>query len=51
MWALIARIHTIDPDVIVGHNFAGIQMDILLSRMKALKIPHWHKIARMHSQK
>ncbi|ORZ24563.1 DNA polymerase family B-domain-containing protein [Absidia repens] len=44
---LIARIHVCDPDVIVGHNFAGFDLDVLLHRMKALNTQHWHKLGRL----
>ncbi|KAG1054455.1 hypothetical protein G6F43_003533 [Rhizopus delemar] len=44
---LIARIHLCDPDVIVGHNFAGFDLDVLLHRMKALNIQHWHRLGRL----
>ncbi|RCI00936.1 DNA-directed DNA polymerase alpha catalytic subunit pol1, partial [Rhizopus stolonifer] len=44
---LIARIHMCDPDVIVGHNFAGFDLDVLLHRMKALNIQHWHRLGRL----
>ncbi|KAI8373058.1 DNA polymerase family B-domain-containing protein [Radiomyces spectabilis] len=44
---LLARIYTSDPDVIVGHNFAGFDLDVLLHRMKALNTPQWHKLGRL----
>ncbi|KAI8093308.1 DNA polymerase family B-domain-containing protein [Halteromyces radiatus] len=44
---LIARIHSCDPDVIVGHNFSGFDLDVLLHRMKALNTQHWHKLGRL----
>ncbi|KAG1174483.1 hypothetical protein G6F71_004866 [Rhizopus microsporus] len=44
---LIARIHMCDPDIIVGHNFSGFDLDVLLHRMKALNIQHWHKLGRL----
>ena len=48
---LIARIHLCDPDVIVGHNFAGFDLDVLLHRMKALNIQHWHRLGRLKRKK
>lgn len=42
-----ARIHMCDPDIIVGHNFAGFDLDVLLHRMKALSIQHWHRLGRL----
>ena len=36
-----------DPDVIVGHNFLGFDLDVLLHRMKACKADGWSKIGRL----
>ncbi|KAI9032680.1 hypothetical protein CLU79DRAFT_727437 [Phycomyces nitens] len=44
---LIAKIHVCDPDVIVGHNFAGFDLDVLLHRMKALRTQNWHRLGRL----
>ena len=44
---LIARLHNIDADVLVGHNIAGFDMTVLLQRMQACKIQHWSKVGRM----
>jgi hypothetical protein len=35
-----------DPDVIVGHEFLGVSLDVLLGRMKDLKADHWSRIGR-----
>lgn len=35
-----------DPDVIVGHEFFGATFEILLQRMKELKVDHWSRIGR-----
>ncbi|KAJ1680315.1 DNA-directed DNA polymerase alpha catalytic subunit pol1 [Spiromyces aspiralis] len=44
---LLALIHRLDPDVVVGHNFLGFDLDILLHRMKALKVDGWSKVGRL----
>ncbi|KAJ8662546.1 hypothetical protein O0I10_001507 [Lichtheimia ornata] len=44
---LIAKIHITDPDVVVGHNFAGFDLDVMLHRMKKLNTQHWHKLGRI----
>ena len=36
----------VDPDVIVGHEFSGVTLDVLLGRMKELKADHWSRIGR-----
>jgi len=44
---LIARLHQLDPDVLVGHNIAGHDISVLLSRLSTFKVAHWSKIGRM----
>ncbi|KAI7829018.1 DNA polymerase family B-domain-containing protein [Gamsiella multidivaricata] len=44
---LLARIRSSDPDVIVGHNFVGFDLDVLLHRMKHTKADHWSSIGRL----
>ena len=44
---VIARLRALDPDVIVGHNVLAFDLDILYSRMMALKVPHWSRIGRL----
>ncbi len=43
----LAKVHTIDPDFIVGHNFMGFDLDVLLHRMQRSKIPAWSKLGRL----
>jgi len=44
---LVAKIHRLDPDVLVGHNLAGLDLDVLLHRMSSHKVAHWAKIGRL----
>jgi DNA polymerase alpha subunit A len=44
---LMAIIHRIDPDVLVGHNFVGFDLDVLLHRMKDNRVDAWSKIGRL----
>lgn len=46
-----AKIHITDPDVVVGHNFAGFDLDVMLHRMKKLNTQHWHKLGRIRRKK
>ncbi|KAI8644466.1 hypothetical protein BD408DRAFT_340513 [Parasitella parasitica] len=48
--SLLAAIHVHDPDIIAGHNFFGGDLDVLLTRMKKLSVPHWHKLGRLKSK-
>ncbi|XP_077987275.1 DNA polymerase alpha catalytic subunit-like [Glandiceps talaboti] len=43
----LAKVHKIDPDVIVGHDIYGFDLDVLLHRISANKIPHWSRIGRL----
>ncbi|CAG8512731.1 4847_t:CDS:10, partial [Acaulospora colombiana] len=47
---LLAIIKQNDPDVIVGHNFIGFDLDVLLHRMKVQKIKDWSSLGRLHRQ-
>lgn len=44
-------IHKSDPDVIVGHEFLGTSLDILLHRMRDLKADHWSRLSRFRRAK
>eukprot|EP01125_Pyxidicula_operculata_P001397 TRINITY_DN11290_c0_g1_i1.p1 TRINITY_DN11290_c0_g1~~TRINITY_DN11290_c0_g1_i1.p1 ORF type:complete len:1462 (-),score=412.66 TRINITY_DN11290_c0_g1_i1:67-4452(-) len=48
---LLGKIQLIDPDVIVGHNFLGFDLDVLLHRMKDEEIPNWSRIGRLQRSK
>ncbi|KAF4797856.1 hypothetical protein TURU_069929 [Turdus rufiventris] len=43
----LAKIHKIDPDVVVGHNIYGFDLEVLLQRINLCKVPHWSKIGRL----
>lgn len=40
------HIYQADPDVIVGHEFSGVTLDVLLHRMRDLKADAWSRIGR-----
>jgi DNA polymerase alpha subunit A len=44
---VLAKLQSIDPDVIVGHNFLGFSLDVLLHRMQAQKVINWSKLGRL----
>ena len=44
---LISRIGNIDPDALLAHDLHGFVMDLLMSRLAALKVPHWSKVGRL----
>ncbi|KAI0793848.1 DNA polymerase alpha catalytic subunit [Fomes fomentarius] len=48
---LLVTIHKADPDVIVGHEFLGVSLDVLLHRMRELKADHWSRIGRFRRSK
>ncbi|KAF7370942.1 DNA polymerase [Mycena sanguinolenta] len=49
--SLLNAIHRADPDVIVGHDFLGVSLDVLLHRMKELRPDHWSRIGRFRRSK
>ncbi|SJL03302.1 related to POL1-DNA-directed DNA polymerase alpha, 180 KD subunit [Armillaria ostoyae] len=49
--SLLVALHKADPDVIVGHEFLGSSLDVLLHRMKGLKVDHWSRLGRFRRSK
>eukprot|EP01135_Chromosphaera_perkinsii_P004895 Nk52_evm15s303 gene=Nk52_evmTU15s303 len=45
---MIARIQMIDPDIIVGHNFYGFDLDVLLRSLQRNNVGQWSKLGRLH---
>ncbi|XP_035219808.1 DNA polymerase alpha catalytic subunit-like isoform X2 [Stegodyphus dumicola] len=43
----LAKINKMDPDIIVGHDIFGFDLDLLLHRMVVHKIPNWSRIGRL----
>jgi DNA polymerase alpha subunit A len=43
----MAKLYQVDPDYIVGYNIAQLDLDVLYSRLKALKIPHFSRLGRL----
>ncbi|XP_035271225.1 DNA polymerase alpha catalytic subunit isoform X1 [Anguilla anguilla] len=43
----LAKMHKIDPDVVVGHDIYGFDLDVLLQRISTCKVPHWSKLGRL----
>ncbi|XP_031752563.1 DNA polymerase alpha catalytic subunit isoform X3 [Xenopus tropicalis] len=43
----LAKIHKIDPDIIVGHDIYGFDLEVLLQRISSCKVPFWSKIGRL----
>jgi len=46
-----ATIKKYDPDVIAGHDFLGVTLDVLLQRLKILKVEPWSCIGRFRRSK
>ncbi|KAJ6624905.1 DNA polymerase alpha catalytic subunit [Mycena sp. CBHHK59/15] len=49
--SLLNAIYRADPDVIVGHDFLGVSLDVLLHRMRELKVDHWSRLGRFRRTK
>ncbi|CAH8568397.1 unnamed protein product [Schistosoma turkestanicum] len=43
----LTRIHKLDPDLIIGHDLWGHQIELLIQRLNANKVPHWHRVGRL----
>ncbi|KAK2155699.1 hypothetical protein LSH36_233g04020 [Paralvinella palmiformis] len=44
---LLAKIHKVDPDLIVGHDIFGFDIDVLIHRITQNKVPHWSRLGRL----
>ncbi|XXG74126.1 hypothetical protein AAC387_Pa07g2923 [Persea americana] len=46
---LLIELHKLDSDILVGHNISGFDLDVLLHRAQACKVPSsmWSKIGRL----
>ncbi len=44
---LLAKIGKLDPDVIIGHDIFGFDMEVLLHRSIVNKIPNWSRLGRL----
>lgn len=43
---LLTQFQLLDPDVLLTHDFAANDLDVLLSRMRELRVDHWSRIGR-----
>lgn len=48
---VLVVIYKADPDVIVGHEFLGVSLDVILNRMRDLKADHWSRLGRFRRSK
>jgi DNA polymerase alpha subunit A len=49
---LLAKLHVLDPDVIVGHDLHGFGVDVLLNRMRSGNVGvNWSKLGRLRKSK
>ncbi|PVZ99583.1 hypothetical protein BB558_004382 [Smittium angustum] len=44
---VIGNLARTDPDIIIGHNYLGFLLDVMLHRMRAGKVADWSKLGRM----
>ena len=45
--SFLAKLQSVDPDVLVGHQLEGVDYSIILSRMREKRTPTWHRIGRL----
>ncbi|XP_043238456.1 DNA polymerase alpha catalytic subunit-like isoform X1 [Amphibalanus amphitrite] len=43
----LAKMNKLDPDIVVGHNVYGFDLDVLLSRCRLLKVGQWAHMGRL----
>jgi len=43
----LAKLHRVDPDVIVGHNLSSLELEVLQHRMATCKVPQWSRTGRL----
>jgi len=43
----LARMNKIDPDIVVGHDIASYDLDILLHRFSQNKVQNWSRLGRL----
>ncbi|VDP95267.1 unnamed protein product, partial [Echinostoma caproni] len=43
----LTRLHKLDPDLVIGHDLWGHQIELLVQRLQANKVAHWHRIGRL----
>jgi len=43
----LARVNKIDPDIVVGHDIASYDLDILLHRFSQNKVQNWSRLGRL----
>jgi len=44
---LLCKIHSLDADILIGHDLFGFNLDILLNRCVVKKVPHWSRLGRL----
>ncbi|XP_022883767.1 DNA polymerase alpha catalytic subunit-like [Olea europaea var. sylvestris] len=46
---LMIELHKLDSDVLVGHNISGFDLDVILHRVQACRVPSsmWSKVGRL----
>ncbi|GMI02114.1 hypothetical protein TrST_g14239 [Triparma strigata] len=47
----MSQVQQWDPDVLIGHNAWGFDLEVLLSRATELKIPTWDRLGRLRHTK
>ena len=47
MGFVLSKIGLIDPDVIIGHDVSGFDIEVLLHRTMVNKIPNWSRLGRL----
>ncbi len=45
---VLAQVQRVDPDIIVGHDVTGFDLEVLVHRTVANRIPRWSRLGRLN---
>ena len=45
---VLAHVQRLDPDIIIGHDISGFDLEVLLHRTVTNKIPRWSRLGRLN---
>ncbi len=43
----LAKLHRVDPDLLVGHNLGAFGLEVLQHRMASCQVPQWSRVGRL----
>lgn len=43
----LAKLFKLDPDLLVGHDISGFDLEVLMHRIFVNKVPNWSRLGRL----